>query len=107
MVENNKQREESEREKQEVLQRIEAYKREQAEEIARQRDKILQYRHDLQGQIYFNKRQVENQKAIEAEQHRKEMQTEMELQQKINEALSMPFSNQNTPVHPMRRALSK
>lgn len=107
LVENNKQREESEQEKQEVLQRIEAYKRDQAEEIARQRDKILQYRHDLQGQIYFNKRQLEKQKAIEAEEHKKEMQTEMELQQKINEVLSMPFSNQNTPVHPMRRALSK
>ena len=107
MVENNKQRVESEQEKQEVLQKIEAHKREEAEEIARHREKILQYRHDLQGQMDFNKRQLLNQKAVEAEEYRKEMQTEMELQQKINEVLSMPFSNQSTPVHPMRRALSK
>lgn len=106
LAENNKRQEESEREKQEMLMKIEAYKNEEAEAIAKKRNKLLQHRRDLQGQMDFNRRQLESGREFEAQQYKKELQAELELQRKIDDVLSMPFSSEAF-LHPMRRASSK
>ncbi|GAB1606446.1 cilia- and flagella-associated protein 53-like [Argonauta hians] len=97
----NEEKAEVEKERENVLQNIEANKELEADEINRQRKKRLQYQQDLKDQIAFNQSLEKNKLKFEEEDHKKMLQEEAEIIEKVDNILksNIELCERTHPLH--------
>ena len=92
---------EAQHEREELLRKIEENKRIEQEQYEKLKKKNEKHQQDLIGQMDYNRRQLDAERAEEERQWRAQQDAEMEYRQKLKEALENPPTDK---MHPMRRA---
>jgi len=99
---NLNQREEMQREREEILATIAENKRADEEKTGKLREQNVAYRGDLLGQIDYNRRQRAQQTDEQVRLEQMQKESELEYQRKISYLLEKPVMQK---VHPLRRGL--